>query len=119
MSALAEILEKRARLIADAEAQRRALSEGISGCRRLLSVADRAVALAHWLRARPYLAVAAAAVIAVMRPRIALGWSARLLTLWRVGRFVFDVIKPAATHRALDADRPGSDPSGSVGARPD
>lgn len=110
MSALSEILEKRARLVADAEAQRRALSEGIAGCRRLLSVADRAIALARWLRARPYLVVAAAAAIAVMRPRIALGWSARLLTLWRVGRFVFNVIKPAAAHRALDTDRPGSLP---------
>jgi len=110
MSALAEILEKRARLVADAEAQRRALSEGIAGCRRLLSVADRAVALAHWLRARPYLVIAAAAAIAVMRPRMALGWGARLLTLWRAGRFLIEVIKPAAPRRALDADRPGSRP---------
>lgn len=110
MSALSEILEKRARLVADAEAQRHALSEGFAGCRRLLSVADRAIALARWLRARPYLVVAAAAAIAVMRPRIALGWSARLLTLWKVGRFVFDVIKPAAAHRVLDTDRSGSRP---------
>jgi hypothetical protein len=110
MSALAEILERRARLVADAEAQRRALSEGIAGCRRLLSVADRAVALARWVRAKPYLSVAAAVAIAVMRPRITLAWSARLLTLWRVGHFVFDVIKPLAAQRTLDTDRSGPRP---------
>jgi hypothetical protein len=108
MSALSEILERRARLVDDAEAQRGALAEGIAGCRRLLSVADRALALAGWLRARPYLAIAAAAAVAVMRPGVVLGWSARVLTLWRMGRFVFDLIKPAAAHRALDSDRPGS-----------
>jgi YqjK-like protein len=110
MSALSEIRRRRARLVAKAEAQRRALGAGIAGCRRLLSVADRAVALARWLRAKPYLAVAAAVAVAAVRPRIALGWSARLLTLWRVGRFVFDVIRPAAAHRTLETDRSGSRP---------
>ena len=99
MSALADILERRARLIAEAEAQRRALVEGIGVCRSVLVVADRGIAWAGWLRARPYLVVAVATAIAVLRPKLALEWSARLLTLWRVGRLLYDAIKPAAGDR--------------------
>jgi hypothetical protein len=100
MSALAEILERRARLLAEAEAQRRALAEGLAVCRGVLVVADRGIAWASWLRARPYLVVAAAAAIAVLRPKLALAWSARLLTLWRVGRLLYDAVKPAPGERA-------------------
>jgi len=99
MSAIPEILERRARLLSEAEAQRRALSEGIGVCRSVLVVADRGIAWATWLRARPYLVVAAATAIAVLRPKLALEWSARLLTLWRVGRLLYDAVKPAAGDR--------------------
>jgi len=101
MSALAQILERRARLLAEAEAQRRALSEGVAVCRSVLVVVDRGIVWASWLRARPYLVVAAATAIAVLRPRLALEWSARLLTLWRVGRLVYDAVKPASGDRGL------------------
>jgi len=100
MSALPQILERRARLLAEAEAQRRALSEGIAVCRNVLVVADRGIAWATWLRARPYLVVAAATAITVLRPKFALAWSARVLTLWRVGRLLYDVVKPALEDRA-------------------
>ena len=100
MSALPQILERRARLLAEAEAQRRALSEEIAVCRNVLVVADRGIAWATWLRARPYLVVAAATAIAVLRPKFALAWSARVLTLWRVGRLLYDVVKPALEDRA-------------------
>jgi len=100
MSALPQILERRARLLAEAEVQRRALSEGIAVCRNVLVVADRGIAWATWLRARPYLVVAAATAIAVLRPKFALAWSARVLTLWRVGRLLYDVVKPALEDRA-------------------
>ncbi|HYS50404.1 MAG TPA: YqjK family protein [Burkholderiales bacterium] len=100
MSALPQILERRARLLAEAEVQRRALSQGIAVCRNVLVVADRGIAWATWLRARPYLVVAAATAIAVLRPKFALAWSARVLTLWRVGRLLYDVVKPALEDRA-------------------
>jgi hypothetical protein len=96
MSALAEVLDRRARLLAEAQAQRQALAEGIDVCRSVLVVVDRGIAWATWLRARPYLVVAAAAAIAVLRPRLALQWSARLLTLWRVGRLLLGAVKPPA-----------------------
>ena len=100
MSALAQILERRARLLAEAEAQRRALSEGVAVCRSVLVVVDRGIVWASWLRARPYVVVAAATAIAVLRPRLALEWSARLLTLWRVGSLLYDAVKPAPGDRA-------------------
>jgi len=99
MSALAQILERRARLLAEAQAQRRALAEGIAVCRSVLVVVDRGMVWAAWLRARPYVVVAAATAIAVLRPKLALEWSARLLTLWRVGRLVYDAVKPAPGDR--------------------
>jgi len=99
MSALAEILERRARLLAEAQAQRHALAEGIAVCRSVLVVVDRGMVWAAWLRARPYLVIAAATAIAVLRPRLALEWSARLITLWRVGRVLYDAVKPAPGDR--------------------
>jgi hypothetical protein len=105
VSALAEILERRVRLLAEAEAQRHALAEGIDVCRSVLVVVDRGIAWATWLRARPYLVVAAAAAVAVLRPRLALQWSARLLALWRVGRLLLGAIKPAAGERAGPSPR--------------
>jgi len=100
MSALAEILERRARLVAEAEAQRRELTADLAGCRGVLVVVDRGIAWAGWLRTRPYVVVIAAAAIALLRPKLALGWSTRLLTLWQVGRFLYSVVKPAADERA-------------------
>jgi len=99
MSALAEILQRRARLVAEAQAQRQALVEGIAVCRSVLIVADRGIVWASWLRARPSVVVAAATAVAVLRPRLALEWSARLLALWRVGRLVYDAVRPAAADR--------------------
>ena len=96
MSAVTHILERRARLVAEAEAQRRSLTQGLAVCRSVFVVADRGIAWATWLRARPYLVVAFVTAIAVLRPRFALQWSARLLTLWRVGRLVYHAIKPLA-----------------------
>ncbi|MGB5080801.1 MAG: YqjK family protein [Burkholderiales bacterium] len=94
MSALGDILNRRDRLLAEAEAQRRSLGESLAVCRSVLTVADRGIAWAGWLRARPMLVVAAAATIAVLRPRLALVWSARLVTLWRVGSLLYEAVKP-------------------------
>jgi len=107
MSALAEILERRARLLAEAQAQRWALAEGIAVCRSVLVVVGRGIAWVSWLRARPYVVVAAATAIAVLRPKLALEWSARLLTLWRVGRLLYDAVKPARGERTGPPDPQG------------
>jgi len=100
MSPLPQILERRARLLAEAQSQRHALAQGVAVCRSVLVVVDRGLVWASWLRARPTLVVAAATAIAVLRPRLALEWSARLLTLWRVGSLLYDAVKPAPGDRA-------------------
>jgi hypothetical protein len=94
MSALADILERRARLVAEADAQRAGLGRELAACSRALTVVDRGIAWAGWLRARPYLVVALVTAIAVLRPKLAFAWSARLLTLWRAGLFLYETVKP-------------------------
>ena len=102
MSALEDILERRARLVAEADSQRQTVARELAACHRVVVVADRGIAWAGWLRARPYLVVAAVTAIAVMQPKLALAWSARLITLWRAGRFLYDAVKPALSERASD-----------------
>jgi hypothetical protein len=99
MSALDDILARRARLITEADAQRTALAGELRACGSVLKVADRGIAWAGWLRARPYLVVALVTAVAVLRPKLALAWSARLVTVYRAGRFLFDAIKPALESR--------------------
>jgi len=99
MSALDDILARRARLIAEADAQRTALAGELQTCGSVLKVADRGIAWAGWLRARPYLVVALVTAVAVLRPKLACAWSARVLTLYRAGRFLYDAVKPALEAR--------------------
>jgi hypothetical protein len=96
---LEAIRERRAHLVNEADAQRRVIREDLAACRNVLSVADRGLAWASWLRARPYLVVAAVTAIAVLRPKLAFAWSARVVTLWRAGRFLYEAVKPAIDSR--------------------
>ena len=112
MSALKEILERRARLVTEADSQRKRLAGDLEACRSVIVVVDRGIALARWLRARPYLVVAAATAIAVLKPRFALAWSARLITLWRAGRFLYEAVRPAISSREI-AHGPVRDSTGS------
>lgn len=99
MGTLQDIVQRRARLVAEADIQRNALARDLEACSSVLTVADRGIAWAGWLRARPYLVVAAVTAIAVMRPRLAFAWSARVVTLWRAGRFLYEAVKPALAAR--------------------
>ena len=99
MSALVDILERRARLVAEADAQRSGLARELTACSRALTVVDRGIAWAGWLRARPYLVVALVTAVAVLRPKLAFAWSARVLTLYRAGRFLYEAVKPALESR--------------------
>lgn len=49
----------------------------------MLALADRGVAGLNWLRARPGYPLAAAAVLALWKPRRALRWGLRLWWGWR------------------------------------
>lgn len=99
MNALEDILQRRERLVAEADAQRQALAGELEACGHVLRVADRGIAWAGWLRARPYLVVALVTAIAVLRPKLALAWSARIVTVWRAGRFLYEAVKPALENR--------------------
>lgn len=99
MNALEDILNRRARLVAEADAQRQSLAGELEACRHVLKVADRGIAWAGWLRARPYLVVALVTAIAVLRPKLAFAWSARIVTVWRAGRFLYEAVKPALENR--------------------
>src|SRR5262252_6595423 len=99
MSALEDILQRRARLVAEAESQRATIVREVGAFGNVLKVADRGLAWATWLRARPYLVVALVTAIAVLRPKLALAWSARIVTVYRAGRFLFEAIKPALENR--------------------
>jgi len=35
----------------------------------------------------------------VLRPKLALAWSARIVTVYRAGRFLYDAVKPALENR--------------------
>jgi hypothetical protein len=99
MSALEDIRQRRARLVAEADVQRATLVREISAFGSVLKVADRGIAWATWLRARPYLVVALVTAVAVLRPKLALAWSARVVTVWRAGRFLYEAVKPALENR--------------------
>lgn len=88
MKELHEIRSKRARLIAQADAQRDALAAATAGCRGAFALADRGIAAARWLRLHPYVIAAAALVLVLMRPQRVLKWTTRGLALWRGWRFV-------------------------------
>lgn len=93
MRTLEDILERRARLVAEADSQRQALAAHLSACGSVLTVIDRGITWARWLRARPYVVVALVTAIAVLRPKLALAWSVRVVTLWRAGRFLYESVK--------------------------
>ena len=99
MSALDDIHARRERLVAEASAQRAELARTLETCGSVLKVADRGIAWAGWLRARPYLVVAVVTAIAVLRPKLALAWSARIVTVYRAGRFLYEAIKPSLENR--------------------
>jgi YqjK-like protein len=100
MNRLAEIVQKRERLAARAEEQRRTIAESLAGCQRVLSVADRGVAWARWARGHPVLIAVATAALVAARPRLGLRWAVRGLTLWRTGRFALDLVRTLAAMRA-------------------
>ena len=106
MRTLQDIRARRARLVAEAESQRKALAVHLAACGSVLTVVDRGITWARWLRARPYLVVALVTAVAVLKPRFALAWSARILTLWRTARFLYEAVKPALHDSAAPERQP-------------
>jgi YqjK-like protein len=105
VSRLDDIVQKRERLAARAEDQRRALAEALAGCRGVLSVADRGLAWGKWAREHPVVLAIATAALVAAKPRLGLRWAARGLAMWRTGRFVLDLVRALAARRTGRTDQ--------------
>lgn len=85
---LIEVMRRRERLIARAEAQRAAVREGFGGLRGPISVVDRGIAAGRYLRSNPLVLVAGVAVLAAFRRRGVLSLAGRAFAVWRTWRAV-------------------------------
>jgi hypothetical protein len=85
-SRLIELRERRARLIERAASERAALGEWVARAEVIEGWAAKGAAAARWLRERPLLVAACAALVLALRPRRALRWLSKGLTLWQVWR---------------------------------
>lgn len=99
-SALPPLSERRARLIAEAANQRRALAADVEVWRRSLSFADRAIAAARFIGNHPAWAVGRAVAPAALRSTGLVAWVRRGVAALHIVRGL-----RAAAHRPAAADR--------------
>jgi hypothetical protein len=100
MNQLEEIRERRAGLLARAARERAQLSMQIEAWRAPLSLLDKSIAAARYLRQHPAWVVVAAAAFALIRPRRAFAWVRRGLIAWRAWRWVTDAARGLAGRNA-------------------
>lgn len=86
---LVRLAERRSLLIAQAEAQRTLLAHNLAPWRGRLALADRGIAVVRYVRSRPGLLVAAALLVATLRPRRAGTWLRRGWLAWQIRRRLF------------------------------
>lgn len=80
---LAQIHARRERLIARSAAQRDEMALLLAPLAGPLALADRGVALVHYVRAHPGVLAIAVVVFAILSPKRAFRWSRRALAAWR------------------------------------
>jgi hypothetical protein len=85
---LIRIREQRAGLIERAERQRGEIASGVAAFATPIALADRTMALVRYIKARPGLLAAAAAVFMVLRPRRTFSWARRGFALWQSWRWL-------------------------------
>ena len=82
-----ELLEhRRAVLVAQAAEQRAALAAAFEPWRAPIAVVDRGVEAVRFLKRYPAILAAAAAVVAILKPRRAWQWGQRAFVVWRAWR---------------------------------
>ena len=86
---LTRIAEQRSLLVARAAAQRTALAHNLAPWRARLALADRGIAAVRYVRNRPGLLVAAALLLAALRPRRVGTWLQRGWLAWQIRRRLF------------------------------
>ena len=88
MNPLTEIRARRAHLMARAAVERERISVQLHAWEAPLALADKGYAAARYLRQNPQWIVAAAVLLAVLRPRRALSWARNGLIAWRAWRWI-------------------------------
>lgn len=93
---LAQIHARRERLVARSAAQRDELALLLAPLKGPLAIADRGIAVAHYVRAHPGLVAIAGAVFVVLSPRRAFRWSRRAFAAWRGYRWAVRALNELA-----------------------
>lgn len=89
MEQLLEIARRKERLIVRCGVQRESIAATFRALQRPMSIVDRALLAARFLRAHPVLMVGVvAAVVAIRRRSVPLALAARTLVIWRTWRKV-------------------------------
>lgn len=83
------LAERRSLLITQAEAQRAALAHNLAPWRARLALVDRGIAAVRHVRNHPGLLLAAALLLAALRPRRVGTWLQRGWLIWRIRRRLF------------------------------
>ena len=83
---LIRLAERRSLLIAQAAAQRTALTTAMTPWRSRLALADKGIAAVRYVRSHPALIVGAALLVAALRPRRTGTWLQRGWLAWQIGR---------------------------------
>jgi len=88
MNQVEEIRERRARLLARATGERAQLSMQLEAWRAPLSLLDKSIAAARYVRQHPEWVVVASVAFALIRPRRAFAWVRSGFIAWRAWRWV-------------------------------
>ena len=88
MNPLTEIRARRAHLMARAAVERERIFVQLHAWEAPLALADKGYAAARYVRRNPQWIVAAAVLLAVLRPRRALSWARNGLIAWRAWRWI-------------------------------
>jgi hypothetical protein len=88
MNHVGEMRAERARLVSRAAVERESVLVQLRAWEAPLALVDRGVAGARHLHRHPQWLIAAAVVLAILRPRRALAWVRNGLVAWRAFRWV-------------------------------
>ena len=91
---LIDIARRKERLSARAQLQRTAIAADFRGLHGPIGIAERALGVAHFLRAHPVLVAAAVAAVFVFHGRGLTGLVGRAFSAWRLWRTVSAFVGP-------------------------
>jgi len=99
MNRVAELRDKRARLMARAAVERERFSVQLQAWETPLALVDRSFAAARYIGRHPQWIVAAVVLFAVLRPRRALAWARNGLIAWRAWRWISQSLRGLAIRK--------------------